>query len=143
MFILIIDSINDIDEHIQIHNTSTVTQDKDCQLNNDFYTSSICEGPQTDRGINLINNLPKPFVKQATNIPTKSTTNFYGSGSKGRDQDINIKNINMNYSAKNFSHKNLLSNTEIENRLKIENILIQFLLSARNGDKKNFVKHLN
>jgi len=110
----------DVDEHSDY---------KISQLNNDFYTSSICEGPPTERGINLINNLPKPFVKQATLIPTAS-----------------CKNIHSNLTSRNLTIKhfiNIPSEREIQNRLQIEDTLIRFLLSARNGDKDSFIKHLN
>jgi len=61
-----IHNLNTIDSN-GLNNTNYLNEIRSSHINNNFYTNSIAEASSSvlEKGEGLINNLPKPFVKQA------------------------------------------------------------------------------
>jgi ankyrin repeat protein len=102
------------------------------QINNDFYTNSIGEASISilEKGQCLINNLPKPFVKQS------------GSGNKFLISNINKDNgtRRRDTSGKKL---NIIKEEEDKIKQKIEHYYRRLLAYAKKGDRDGFLETLS
>lgn len=84
---------------------------KSSHMITDFYTNSIGEGPKSlvDKTEKLINNLPKPFVKQNNNVQTMPNEKL----EKGSNNSMDIIHRKLLSSAKKGDRDAFLQAVEL------------------------------